>query len=98
MGTRWSALFHAPPGFDPAPVEVALQAAVDEVDAQMSTFEPQSDLMRLEAAPLHAWTPVPHRLMAVLALAVEVGRASNGAFDIGLGDAVKAWGFGLRPA
>lgn len=94
MGTRWSALFYRAPGFDDAPVEAALQAAVDEVDAQMSTFRRQSDLIRLEAAPLHAWTPVPDRLMTVLGLALDIGRASNGAFDIGMGDAVKAWGFG----
>lgn len=51
MGTRWSALFFAAPGFDPAPLRRALQAAVDEVDAQMSTWKPDSDLMRLNAAP-----------------------------------------------
>jgi len=98
MGTSWSALFYAAPGFDPAPLGAALQAAVDEVDAQMSTFEPRSDLMRLEAAPLHAFVPVPDRLMTVLALALDIGRASNGAFDIGIGDAVRAWGFGPQPA
>ena len=32
MGTRWSALFFAAPGFDPAPAQAALQAAVDAVN------------------------------------------------------------------
>ncbi len=94
MGTGWSALFFARPGFDTAPVRAALQAAVDEVDAQMSTWNPDSDLMRLNAAPVGAWVAVPDRLRAVLRLAVEIGRASGGAFDIGMGDAVTAWGFG----
>jgi thiamine biosynthesis lipoprotein len=98
MGTRWSALFYLPERFDVTPLEAALQAAVDEVDAQMSTFDPLSDLMRLEAAPLQAWTPVPDRLMTVLALALDIGRASDGAFDLGLGDAAKAWGFGPQAA
>jgi len=31
---------------------------------------------------------------AGLATALEIGRASDGAFDIGLGDVVAAWGFG----
>ncbi len=52
MGTRWSALFFVRPGFDPEPVRAALQAAVDEVDAQMSTWMPGSDLMQLNAAPV----------------------------------------------
>ena len=98
MGTRWSALFFAPPGFDPAPVGGALQEAVDEVDAQMSTWRPGSDLMRLTAAPVGTWISVPDRLMAVLRLGVEIGRASGGAFDIGMGDAVTAWGFGSEAA
>ena len=94
MGTRWSGLFFAPPGFDPGPVQAALQAVVDEVDAQMSTWSPDSALMRLNAAPLGQWVPVPARLFAVLSLGLEIGRASGGAFDVGMGDAVKAWGFG----
>ena len=94
MGTRWSALFFAPETFDPAPVGVALQAAVDEVDAQMSTWKPDSDLMRLNAAPVGEWIAVPPRLAEVLDLGLRIGRASGGAFDIGLGDAVTAWGFG----
>ncbi len=98
MGTRWSALFFAPPGFDPAPVQAALQAAVDTVDAQMSTWKPDSDLMRLNAAPVGAWQDIPADLARVLKLGLEIGRASGGAFDIGQGDAVRAWGFGPVPA
>ncbi|OHV81809.1 FAD:protein FMN transferase [Ensifer sp. LCM 4579] len=98
MGTRWSALFFTGPGFDPAPVRAVLQAAVDEVDTQMSTWKPNSDLMRLNAAPVGGWVPMPARLLDVLRLGIEVGRASNGAFDIGMGDAVSAWGFGLEAA
>lgn len=98
MGTRWSALFFAPDGFDPAPVQAALQAAVREVDAQMSTWNAGSDLMRLNAAPVDAWVAVPDRLKEVLRLGLEIGRASGGAFDIGMGDAVTAWGFGAEAA
>lgn len=94
MGTGWSALFFAQADFDRAPVRAALQAAVDEVDAQMSTWKPDSDLMRLNAAPVGAWVAVPDRLRKVLQLGIEIGRASGGAFDIGTGDAVTAWGFG----
>ncbi len=93
MGTRWTALFHAGPGFDPRPVQAALQAEVAEVDAQMSTWKPDSDLMRLNAAPVGQWLDLPTRLMQVLGLGLQIGRASGGAFDIGVGDAVRAWGF-----
>lgn len=98
MGTRWSALFFAAPWFDPAPLKAALQSAVDEVDAQMSTWKPGSDLMRLNAAPAGEWIAVPARLMEVLRLGLEIGRGSDGAFEIGVGDAVRAWGFGPEAA
>lgn len=98
MGTRWSALFYAPPDLDPAPVQRALQAAVDTVDAQMSTWKPDSDLMRLNRAPVGDWISLAPDLAHVLALGLAIGRASGGAFDIGQGEAVRAWGFGPDPA
>lgn len=98
MGTRWSALFQMPPGFEAAPVTAALQAAVSEVDAQMSTWKPDSDLMRLNSEAPDVWVAVPPRLMAVLEAGLDIGRASEGAFDIGVGDAVAAWGFGPEKA
>ncbi len=98
MGTRWSALFFAKNDVDPEPIQTALQAAVDEVDAQMSTWNPQSDLMRLNAATVGEWLTVPALLYDVLRLGLEIGKASDGAFDIGMGDAVNAWGFGPETA
>ncbi len=98
MGTRWSALFFAPPGFDPGMVQADLQAAVDAVDGQMSTWRPDSDLMRLNAAPVGEWQDIPADLARVLTLGLAIGRASGGAFDIGQGDAVRAWGFGPATA
>ena len=94
MGTRWSALFHTARGFDTEPVRAGLQAAVTEVDAQMSTWKPESDLMRLSVASVGEWVDVPRHLLNVLRVGLEIGRASGGAFDIGMGDVVTAWGFG----
>ncbi|MGE0112072.1 FAD:protein FMN transferase [Aquabacterium sp.] len=98
MGTRWSALFFASTWFDPGPVQAALQKAVDEVDAHMSTWKADSDLMRLNRAPVGESVVVPADLARVLALGLRIGRASGGAFDIGMGDAVHAWGFGPAAA
>jgi thiamine biosynthesis lipoprotein len=94
MGSRWTALAYVPAGFDGKALEEALQAAVDRVDRQMSTWRPDSDLNRVNAAAPGAWLPVPAELATVLEAALAVGKASGGAFDIGVGDLVKAWGFG----
>lgn len=94
MGTRWSALFFRPSGFDAAPLQAALQDAVDEVDRQMSNWKPDSDLMRINRAAVGQWIEAPARLLEVLRLGLAIGQASGGAFDVALGDAVTAWGFG----
>jgi thiamine biosynthesis lipoprotein len=94
MGTRWSALFFAAADVDAAPLQAALQAAVAEVDDQMSSWKPDSDLMRINHAPPGEWIAAPAQLLAVLRLGLAIGKASGGAFDVGMGDAVTAWGFG----
>ncbi|WP_097082663.1 FAD:protein FMN transferase [Rhodobacter sp. JA431] len=94
MGSRWSVVFFAPEDSDLAPLQARFQAAVDLVDDQMSTWKPHSDLMRFNAAPVGHWHPLPAALMEVLAEALAIGCASGGAFEIGMGDAVRAWGFG----
>ncbi len=93
MGTRWSAILHAAPGFDPAFAHVCLSRAVGEVDRQMSAWDRDSDLMRLNRAPAGGWVAVPDHLLKVLEAGLEIGRISCGAFEIGMGDAVTAWGF-----
>ena len=98
MGTGWQVTFFAAPDFDPGPLRAALQVAVGEVDAQMSTWRPDSDLMRLNRAPVDEWLGLPSQLADVLRLGLAIGRASGGAFDIGMGDAVRAWGFGPEAA
>ncbi len=100
MGTRYSAVFFASAGLDESAIGAALFAAVDKVDQQMSTWKPDSDLSRLNAIPEQQWLAVPDELASVLATAMRIGLQSDGAFDIGVGDLVNAWGFGpsgLKP-
>ncbi|CAN7341521.1 FAD:protein FMN transferase [Rhizobium sp. LjRoot258] len=98
MGTRWSALFHMPSDFDVHRARKAMADAVTEVDKQMSTWRPESDLNRLNAAKPGEWVSLPDRLLTVLGTGLKIGQASGGAFDIGMGDAVSAWGFGPADA
>ncbi|HLP70242.1 MAG TPA: FAD:protein FMN transferase, partial [Rhizobium sp.] len=93
MGTRYSAIFYGPDRIDPA-LPAALFAAVDAVDRQMSNWKSDSDLSRLNRAPVGEWVEVPPEMFEVLKTALHVGKLSGGAFDIGVGDAVSAWGFG----
>lgn len=92
MGTRWSvrlASCHGSPD-----LTASLQETVDTVDRQMSTWRPDSDLMLLNTTVPGCWIDVGAELIDVLEIAAEVATASGAAFDIGVGQAVRAWGFG----
>lgn len=94
MGTRYTAVFYAAAASDAAALGASLFATVDQVDRQMSSWNPASDLCRVNAAPEHTWIGIPDELAEVLETGLQVGLASKGAFDIGLGALVDAWGFG----
>jgi thiamine biosynthesis lipoprotein len=94
MGTRYSAVLYATAQLDEQRLNRDLHAAVAAVDQQMSAWRQNSDLNRLNAAPLQQWLSLPRELMQVLDCALRVSRQSAGAFDIGVGDLVNAWGFG----
>lgn len=100
MGTRFAAVFYGGPRPDLGDIHLALQAAVDDVDEQMSTWKPHSDLMRFNGAPVGQWMALPADLLAVIDAGLEIGRLSGGVFDIAAGDMTAAWGFnrhGGRP-
>jgi thiamine biosynthesis lipoprotein len=97
MGGRYTAVFYAPSGADQRAIGASLLSAVQGVDGQMSTWKDDSDLCRLNAAPAHIWIAVPAPLAHVLDAGVTIGRQSRGAFDMGVGALVEAWGFGPSP-
>ncbi|WP_341918133.1 FAD:protein FMN transferase [Polaromonas sp. YR568] len=94
MGTRWSASVDADTTMDLAALRQDLAAAVEQVDEQMSPWKPDSDLMRLNRAPVGEWMDLPAEILEVLDCALDVRRLSAGAFDPCVGALVDAWGFG----
>ncbi len=94
MGTRWSASVDADTSLDLPALRQDLAAAVQQVDAQMSPWKPDSDLVRLNRAPTDAWVALPAEMLEVLSSAFDIHRLSAGAFDPCVGALVDAWGFG----
>ncbi|CDM25035.1 Thiamin biosynthesis lipoprotein ApbE [Castellaniella defragrans 65Phen] len=94
MGTRWSARYQAQPDFDHGALSRGLARVVESVDAQMSPWKPDSDLMRLNRAEPGHWVTLPEAVLEVLARALDIGTLSGGAYDVAVGGLVDAWGFG----
>lgn len=98
MGTNWSARLVVPRQRDLHPLHAGIQAQLDAVVAQMSTWEADSDISRYNRAPAGSWCALPVQMRAVLACAQAVAAASDGAFDPTVGPLVALWGFGAHAA
>lgn len=97
MGTTWSVRLVAPPTANADALTAMAQRELDAVVAQMSPWEPLSDLSRYNRAAAGTWTALPPAFAQVLRCALEIAEATDGAFDPTLGALVDLWGFGPRP-
>ncbi|TDT43353.1 thiamine biosynthesis lipoprotein [Halospina denitrificans] len=71
-----------------------LEAELDRVDRQMSTYREDSDLNRLNSAETGEWVALPDPVIELLALSRTISEATDGAFDITVGGLVNLWSFG----
>ena len=94
MGTTWTVRLPALPDEAQARrIGARIQAALDLIVDQMSTWDETSDLCRLNRAPC-GWYQVPEAFFQVLRCALEVADRSQGAYDPTVGRLVDLWGFG----
>jgi thiamine biosynthesis lipoprotein len=95
MGTYYAIKIpHPPAGLDAQDLQRGVQGALDAVIAEISTYDPQSELSRLNRNPVTDWLPISPNLLAVLEEGLAVGALADGAFDITVGPLVNLWGFG----
>ena len=106
MGTTWSVRV-AGPWQDPWPTTAgpasadnaqavltqALQATLSDIIEQMSHWESDSLLSQINHAPT-GWYQVPQAFFTVVSCALEVAKATQGAYDPTVGELVALWGFG----
>ena len=94
MGTLWQVSASAPAGADLHVLHDGIQACLDRVVAQMSTWEPDSDISRYNRAPAGTWQVLPRPFFDVLREALAMAARTDGAVDPTVGPLVEAWGFG----
>jgi FAD:protein FMN transferase len=90
MGTYYQVTALCPRGDIAGFIEDELRA----VNAEMSTYIPESTLSVFNRQPPGDWFPVPATLADVVAVAHELSEESSGAFDVTIGPLVNLWGFG----
>lgn len=93
MGTTWSVKLVAPSPALPA-LGRGIQAQLDEVVAQMSTWDADSDISRYNRAAAGSVHTVPAAFAEVLQAALALAADSDGAYDPTIGPLADLWGFG----
>lgn len=95
MGTTYAVKLYAADG---ALDSGALQSQVDEllenINDQMSTWRPDSELSRFNKSRGADWFPVSPETVRVVDAAAAISELSDGAFDVTVGPIVNLWGFG----
>lgn len=97
MGTTWQLRWAGHARADTARVHAAVQAELDLVIAQMSTWRSGSDLDRYNQADAATWHELPPAFAEVMQAALQLADVSAGAFNPAAGALVNLWGFGPAP-
>jgi len=96
MGTRYNIKVRVQSA-DQAASAAALTARVDarlaDINKMMSTYDPESELSRFNAAPGGQPFEVSRETADVVKLALDVAHKTDGALDVTLGPLIKLWGF-----
>lgn len=95
MGTRYSIQYLAmQPSPDAAEIKKAADILLNDIENKMSTYRSDSELSRLNRAPVNEWITLSPELFLVIQKALEISVLSEGAFDVTVGPLVNIWGFG----
>lgn len=98
MGTGYHiTVVQVPEGTRRPELKAAIDAELAAVNQEMSTYIPDSELMRFNKAPVGQSVEVSQHLADVVGRALSIYRRSNGAFDVTVGPLVNLWGFGPNP-
>lgn len=92
MGMPFRVVLYAPDEDSANAAARAVFSRIKQLNAIMSDYEPESELMRLcRTAGTGQRVPVSRDLLAVLSRAQALSKLSDGAFDVTVGPVVKLW-------
>jgi thiamine biosynthesis lipoprotein len=77
-----------------APLQREIQSLLANIDRQMSTYRPDSELSRFNRAAAGEWFPVSAATADVVAAAQAISNQTRGALDVTVGPLVRLWHFG----
>lgn len=95
LGTTWAVKFLQPsPPLNPATLNARISETLERLEQQFSTYRPNSELSRFNAARSTEWITVSPELARVAASSRALSVLTGGAFDATVFPLVQLWGFG----
>jgi len=94
MGTTFSVKFTTAEQVDIPKIETAINNLLQDVNQQMSTYIPNSELSLFNKSTDTNWINVSQDLALVFNEALLISELSQGKFDITIAPIVNLWGFG----
>ncbi len=94
MGTTYSVKVGREWGGDRELLAMEVARILESIDRQMSTYRPDSAIMRFNTATSTRWAATSPQLLEVIEQAKQLSLQTDGAFDITVGPLVNLWGFG----
>jgi thiamine biosynthesis lipoprotein len=95
MGTSFTVkVVDVPPGVDPETLRQEVLDQLRRIDSLMSTYDPDSELSRLNRSDKTDWFAVSRETAAVVNEALQVAQLTGGAFDVTVAPLVNLWNFG----
>lgn len=92
----WSVKVDAlPAGVSQAQLQQTLQGQLDDANKVLSTYQPDTELMRFNGSPVGVWQNVSPTLYQAVTTSVQVSAASS-VYDVSVGPLVDLWGFGAK--
>lgn len=95
MGTTYSVtLYTKDPRYTKEEVQRKVDIVLERVNAQMSTYDPDSELSRFNEYKSTQPVVISRDLERVVSRALEIANETQGALDVTVGPLVNLWGFG----
>ncbi|RZQ56375.1 FAD:protein FMN transferase ApbE [Pseudidiomarina tainanensis] len=95
MGTTYHIRYvTANPNHSPERVKERVDAVLEQVNSQMSTYDPNSELSLFNQRKTTEPVVISRSLETVVRRALEIGEETDGLLDVTVGPLVNLWGFG----
>jgi len=94
MGTTYTITVHGASADELVGLPAEIDARLRSINKAMSTWDPDSEISRINQTPATQEVTVSEDFQRVLSAALSLSEATAGAFDVTVGPLVNLWGFG----